>query len=80
MSIEAECFFLQALLPRLAPKIPSKLLLDTRPDGALFHVISKFHELMSARGLKRGDFTNPYHRKPVAFVPVPYLFRGDASP
>lgn len=55
----------QALPPKTSPKIPAKLFQDSRPDGALYCILARFHELMTARGLKRVDFTNPYHRKQV---------------
>jgi len=58
----------QALPPRPSPKIPMKLFRDVSPDGALRIILGKFHEGMTARGLKRVDFTNPYHRKQV--IPI----------
>ena len=57
----------QALPPRPSPKIPMQLFRDASPDGALRVILSKFHEGMTARALKRVDFTNPYHRKQVTF-------------
>ena len=56
------CPALQSLPPRPFPKIPSKLFQDLSLKGSLWLIVSKCHEAMGARALKRVDFTNPLHR------------------
>ena len=56
---------LQSLPPRPFPKPPVRLFKDVKIGGSLHLVLTRFHQLMTARQLKRVDFTNPYHRKQV---------------
>ena len=62
LQVHSSCPPLQSLPPRPFPKIPSKLFQDLSLEGSLWLIVTKCHEAMGARGLKRVDFTNPLHR------------------
>ena len=63
LQVHSSCpLALQSLPPRPFPKIPSKLFQDLSLEGSLWLIVTKCHEAMGARGLKRVDFTNPLHR------------------
>lgn len=56
---------LQAMPPRICPKLPIRLITDGSVNGALHAIAVKVHEIKRARALKAIEWQNPGKRKEV---------------